>query len=45
MKNLVAGQGLDLYWTYALSPPTVQEYLDMVDGSKSISLSSCIGLS
>ncbi|KAL5871723.1 hypothetical protein ACKVWC_007370 [Pyricularia oryzae] len=32
MKNLVAGQGLDLYWTYALSPPTVQEYLDMVDG-------------
>ncbi|TLD19141.1 hypothetical protein PspLS_09762 [Pyricularia sp. CBS 133598] len=32
MKNLVAGQGLDLYWTTAMSPPTVQEYLEMVDG-------------
>lgn len=35
MKNLVAGQSLDLFWTYAMSPPTVDEYLQMVDGSES----------
>ncbi|KAK2008694.1 geranylgeranyl pyrophosphate synthetase [Colletotrichum eremochloae] len=32
MKSLVAGQGLDLFWTFAMCPPTVQEYLEMVDG-------------
>ncbi|KAK1595398.1 geranylgeranyl pyrophosphate synthetase [Colletotrichum navitas] len=32
MKSLVAGQGLDLFWTYGMCPPTVEEYLQMVDG-------------
>ncbi|KAK2036541.1 terpenoid synthase [Colletotrichum somersetense] len=31
MKNLVAGQGLDLFWTYTMCPPTVKEYIQMVD--------------
>ncbi|GME35450.1 geranylgeranyl pyrophosphate synthase [Neofusicoccum parvum] len=32
MKNLLVGQSLDLYWTYNVSVPSIQEYLQMVDG-------------
>lgn len=29
------GQSLDLTWTYQVSAPSVEEYLQMVDGSES----------
>lgn len=35
MKNLLTGQGHDLLWVNLMSVPTVEEYLRMVDGSRS----------
>jgi geranylgeranyl pyrophosphate synthase len=35
MKNLYAGQSLDLYWTYNVVCPSLPEYLKMVDKSTS----------
>lgn len=35
MQNLMIGQSLDLIWTYQVSAPVVEEYLQMVDGSES----------
>ncbi|RYP17321.1 hypothetical protein DL765_004612 [Monosporascus sp. GIB2] len=32
MKSLLVGQGLDLLWTHNVSVPSVEEYLQMVDG-------------
>ncbi|KFY24019.1 hypothetical protein V491_02325 [Pseudogymnoascus sp. VKM F-3775] len=32
MKNMFVGQSLDLFWVHNVSVPTVQEYLQMVDG-------------
>lgn len=33
MRNLYIGQSLDLYWTYNVECPTVEEHLKMVDNS------------
>lgn len=35
MQSLMIGQSLDLIWTYQVSAPAVEEYLQMVDGSES----------
>lgn len=35
MKNLLIGQGHDLLWVNLMSVPTAEEYLRMVDGSRS----------
>ncbi|KAL1845942.1 hypothetical protein Daus18300_014402 [Diaporthe australafricana] len=32
MQSLMIGQSLDLIWTYQVSAPPVEEYLQMVDG-------------
>ncbi|KAH8745795.1 GGPP synthase A [Diaporthe sp. PMI_573] len=32
MQSLMVGQSLDLIWTYQVSAPSVEEYLQMVDG-------------
>lgn len=34
MRSLFVGQGLDLHWTDKGQCPSVGEYLQMVDGSK-----------
>jgi len=33
--ELHIGQGLDLRWTHLVATPTVDQYFDMVDGSRS----------
>lgn len=38
MKKLLVGQSLDLLWTFEVSTPTFEEYMQMVDGSKSFPL-------
>jgi geranylgeranyl pyrophosphate synthase len=35
MRSLFIGQGCDLHWTDEAHCPTIKEYLQMVDGSKS----------
>ncbi|OJK02333.1 hypothetical protein ASPACDRAFT_115124 [Aspergillus aculeatus ATCC 16872] len=32
MKKMLIGQSLDLHWVQHVSPPTLQEYLQMIDG-------------
>ncbi|PWY86718.1 geranylgeranyl pyrophosphate synthetase [Aspergillus heteromorphus CBS 117.55] len=32
MKNMLVGQSLDLHWVQHVSPPSVPEYLQMIDG-------------
>ncbi|KAK1566051.1 isoprenoid synthase domain-containing protein [Colletotrichum navitas] len=32
MQSLLVGQGLDLRWTHEVAQPTVEEYLQMIDG-------------
>ncbi|KAK1992306.1 geranylgeranyl pyrophosphate synthetase [Colletotrichum falcatum] len=32
MQNLLVGQSLDLLWTHDITTPTVEEYLQMIDG-------------
>lgn len=34
LKNMLIGQSLDLRWVHDVSTPSVEEYLQMVDGSK-----------
>ena len=34
MQRLMIGQSLDLFWTNQVSAPSIEEYLQMVDGSK-----------
>lgn len=33
MRNVYMGQSFDLYWTYNVECPTVEEYLKMIDNS------------
>jgi hypothetical protein len=33
MDRLYIGQGYDLYWTFNIKPPTVEDYINMVDYS------------
>jgi geranylgeranyl pyrophosphate synthase len=35
MRSLFVGQGFDLHWTAEVHCPSISEYLQMVDGSKS----------
>jgi geranylgeranyl pyrophosphate synthase len=34
LKNMLVGQSLDLRWVHDVTAPSVEEYLQMVDGSK-----------
>lgn len=34
LKTLVVGQSYDLYWTFNVCSPSIQEYLTMVDASE-----------
>lgn len=34
LKRLHIGQSLDVFWTYHVVPPTEDEYVRMIDGSK-----------
>lgn len=34
-RSLFIGQSFDLYWTFNLACPSVNEYLEMIDKSKS----------
>lgn len=34
LSRLFIGQSLDIFWTQQVSAPSVEEYLQMVDGSK-----------
>lgn len=34
LRQLFIGQSLELSWTHKVSTPSVEEYLQMVDGSK-----------
>lgn len=46
LLNLHRGQGLELIWRDSLQCPTEEEYIDVVDNSKSIlnTCSSCMSL-
>ena len=33
MRNLYIGHGFDIYWTYNVECPTIEEHLKMADGS------------
>ena len=33
LRNLYIGQSFDLYWTYNVECPTVEEHLKMIDNS------------
>lgn len=46
LLNLHRGQGLELIWRDSLQCPTEEEYIDVVDNSKSIlnTFSSCLSL-
>lgn len=35
MENLYIGQSYDLFWTFSLTCPSVEEYMKMVDYSES----------
>lgn len=35
MENLYIGQSYDLFWTFSLTCPSMEEYMKMVDYSKS----------
>lgn len=37
LRNLHIGQGSDLYWSHSKRCPTVDEYLEMIRQSKSVS--------
>lgn len=34
MDKLYVGQGYDLFWTFNIKRPSVEEYISMVDYSK-----------
>jgi geranylgeranyl diphosphate synthase type 3 len=42
VRNLFAGQRLNLYWTAEVQCPSVLEYMQMIDGSTSNKLCSAV---